>query len=83
MKTAVVDDIHRCTREGVAQIFAKNPVGVKAFQINLPVGSHYLFWVLFKQWQLASEFGKCEYSPKFLHFWRVLALAKMAFFGNI
>jgi hypothetical protein len=41
------------------------------------------FCIIIKQWLLAREFSEFEYSPKNIHFWRVLALAKMAFFGNL
>ena len=36
-----------------------------------------------KQWLLAGEFSKFEYSPEIRHFWRVRVLAKTAVFRNM
>ncbi len=38
---------------------------------------------IIKEWPLASEFSKFEYSPEIHHFWRIWVLAKMAFSGNV
>ncbi len=33
-------------------------------------------WIIIKQWLLAGEFSKFEYSPNICRFWRVLEFAK-------
>ncbi len=38
--------------------------------------------VFTKQWPLAGEFVKFEYSPKICHFWRIRVLAKMVILEN-
>ncbi len=41
------------------------------------------WWVITKEWPLASKFSEFEYSAEICHFWRIRVLAKMAFFGNV
>jgi hypothetical protein len=41
-----------------------------------------IHWKKSKQWPLAGEFVKFEYSPKICQFWRIRVLAKMAILEN-